>query len=150
VHKLQTKHKTQDTKHKQNTEHKQNKKMEKTQYTNKYRDLEERTTEYAKTIVGLCKSLTWDRINDCLIGQIVRSAGSVGANYREANEALGKKDFVYRLRVARKEAKETQHWLELIKEANPAAEEKLKSLFKETQEIRNILSAIIEKASTKL
>jgi four helix bundle protein len=42
----------------------------------------------------------------------------VGANYREANDALGKKDFIHRLKISRKEAKETIHWLELIGEAN--------------------------------
>ncbi|MBI4709370.1 MAG: four helix bundle protein [Candidatus Portnoybacteria bacterium] len=121
--------------------------MEKTQSTNKYRELEERTTEFAKRIIRLCKELPTDNINKPLINQIIRSAGSVGANYREANEALGKKDFVHRLRIARKEAKETHHWLELIKEANPALEARMQNIFKETTEIRNILSAIIGKIS---
>jgi len=124
--------------------------MDKVQSTNRYRELENRTTEFAKRIIRLCKELPKDRINNPLVNQIVRSAGSVGANYREANEALGKKDFAHRLRIARKEAKETQHWLELIEEANPEVSERMKSLFKETQEIRNILSAIIDKASAKL
>ncbi len=120
--------------------------MDKVQSTNRYRELENRTTEFAKRIIRLCKELPKDRINNPLVNQIVRSAGSVGANYREANEALGKKDFAHRLRIARKEAKETQHWLELIEEANPELSERMNSLFKETQEIRSILSAIIEKA----
>jgi len=124
--------------------------MDKVQSTNRYRELENRTTEFAKRIIRLCKELPKDRINNPLVNQIVRSAGSVGANYREANEALGKKDFAHRLRIARKEAKETQHWLELIEEANPEVSERMKSLFTETQEIRNILSAIIDKASAKL
>ena len=72
---------------------------------NRYRDLEERTTEFAKRIIRLCKELPKDRINNPLVGQIIRSSGSIGANYREANEALGKKDFAHRLRIARKEAK---------------------------------------------
>lgn len=119
--------------------------MDKAQNTNRYRELENRTTEFAKRIIRLCKELPKDRINNSLVSQIVRSAGSVGANYREANESLGKKDFAHRLRIARKEAKETQHWLELIKETNPALEKRMENLFQETQEIRNILSAIIDK-----
>ncbi|OGI25259.1 MAG: hypothetical protein A3J76_05410 [Candidatus Moranbacteria bacterium RBG_13_45_13] len=113
---------------------------------NKYRDFENRTTEFAKRIIRLCKALSKNTINYPLVGQIVRSAGSVGANYREANEAISKKDFVHRLRIARKEAKETEHWLDLIKESNPEFDKKMNNLFQETKEIRNILSAIIKKA----
>jgi four helix bundle protein len=71
------------------------------------------------------------------------------ANYREANEALGKKDFVHRLRIARKECKETDHWLILIEEANQDFSKRMEALFGECHEIRNILSAIITKASDK-
>jgi len=102
---------------------------EKTQNTNKYRDLEERTTKFARKIIGLRKGLPKDRIINPLFSQIIRSAGSVGANYREANEALGKKDFIYRLRISRKEAKETYYWLELIKESAPQFSEKMTALF---------------------
>ncbi|MBI2831517.1 MAG: four helix bundle protein [Chloroflexi bacterium] len=66
----------------------------------------------------LCKELPENPINGRLIGQVVGAAGSIGANYREANDALGKKDFVQRLKIARREAKESLHWLELILEAN--------------------------------
>ncbi len=108
-------------------------------------DSEQRTTDFAKRIIRLCKELPKNIINNPLISQIVRSSGSVGANYREANDALGKKDFVHRLRISRKEAKETKHWLELITEANLGVENKLKDLKQENQELINILSAIIVK-----
>ena len=111
--------------------------------------MEERTTDFAKRIIRLCKELSRDTINRRLIDQIVRSSGSVGANYREANEAISKKDFLYRLRISRKEAKETEHWLELIQEANPKVTGRMKDLFQEIKEIRNILSAIIDKANKK-
>jgi len=114
--------------------------------TNKYRDLEKRTTEFAKRVIRLCKALPKGVINNRLVDQIIRSAGSVGANYREANEAVGKNDFMYRLRIARKECKETDHWLELISETNPDFEERMKELFQECAELRNILSSIIEKS----
>lgn len=85
-------------------------------------------------------------INFTLIGQLVRAAGSVGANYREANEALSQKDFVHRMRITRKEAKESSYWLELVKEANPNIGEEVNKLYKESRELRNIFSSILSKA----
>ena len=77
------------------------------------------------------------------------SAGSVGANYREANDALGKKDFIYRLKIARKEAKEIIHWLELIEEANPEFKPRMQELKQEAKELKNILLSIINKNNKK-
>jgi len=108
-------------------------------------DLEERTTEFAKGIVRLCRELPQNSMNSRLVGQITGSAGSVGANYREANDALGKKDFVHRLKISRKETKETIHWLEIIEEADPEFKSKIQNLKKEAIELRNILSSIILK-----
>ena len=109
-------------------------------------DLEERSTEFAKKVICLCKSLPRNPINDRLTGQTVGSAGSVGANYREANDALGKKDFVHRLRIARKETKEVIHWLVLIAEANSNFQLKINELIKEANELKKIFSSIIEKS----
>jgi four helix bundle protein len=91
-------------------------------------DLEKRTTEYAKAVIRLCKYLPINPINDRLTGQAVGSAGSVGANYREANDALGKKDFILRLKIAHREAKESLYWLELILEANTDKELEVKPI----------------------
>ena len=77
--------------------------------------------------------------------QLVRSAGSIGANYIEANEALGKKDFVMRARIARKEAKETRYWIELT-ECKDNQSETRKALLQESTELLKILSAIINKS----
>ena len=123
--------------------------MPKTQITNKYRDLEERTLEFGKRIIRMCKALPRNTVNFKLIDQCVRSGTSIGANYREANEALGKKDFLYRIRISRKEAKETSYWLELIIEANLDMKDKIEPLLKESFEIRNILSSILEKSQKK-
>ncbi|MEK7162393.1 MAG: four helix bundle protein [Patescibacteria group bacterium] len=112
-------------------------------------DLENRTTEFAKRVIHLCKALPKNSMNSRLVGQIVGSAGSVGANYREANDSLGKKDFLHRLKISRKEAKETIHWLELIKEANPEFAYRMGDIQKEANELKNILSAIIQKAAVK-
>lgn len=108
-------------------------------------DLEGRTLDFAKKIIRLCKVLPNNTVNFKLVDQLVRSAGSIGANYREANDCLGKKDFGHRLRISRKEAKETIFWLELIIEANPETKEKADILLDECIQIRNILSAIIKK-----
>ena len=111
-------------------------------------DLEERTTEFAKKVIRLCRKLPKDSINIRLVPQAVSSSGSIGANYREANDALGKKDFIFRLRIARKEAKESIHWLDLLKEANletKGTEEEFSDCVKEAIELRNILSSMIKK-----
>ena len=81
-----------------------------TEIPNKKRyDLEKRTLEFAKNIIRLCKRLSKNTINIKLISQLINASGSVGANYREANEALSKKDFVYRMRITRKECKESSY-----------------------------------------
>lgn len=108
-------------------------------------NLEERTLKFAKNIIYLCKTINRNIINMKLIDQIIRSSGSIGANYLEANDSLGKKDFLHRLRIARKEAKETKYWIELILEANIDKKEIIMPLFNEVIEIKNILSAIINK-----
>lgn len=108
-------------------------------------DLEKRTTEFAKQIILLCRKLPKDAVNNRLVGQVVGSSGSIGANYREANDSLGKKDFAHRLKISRKETKETIHWLELIDIANQSFKEDISSLTKEAVELRSIFSAIIKK-----
>lgn len=112
-------------------------------------DLEERTTEFAKRVIRLCKALPKNSINYRLIGQAVGSAESVGANYREANDALGKKDFIHRLKIARKEAKEIIHWLELVEEANLKLKPRMQDLKQEARELKNILSSIINKSEKR-
>lgn len=108
-------------------------------------DLEDRTLSFAKKIIRICDKLPHSTVNFKLIDQLIRSAGSVGANYREANDSLGKKDFTHRLRIARKEAKETIFWLELVLEQNPELKQEIVILIDECSQLRNILSAIITK-----
>jgi four helix bundle protein len=77
--------------------------------------------------------------------QIVRSSGSIGANYIEANESLGDKDKAMRLKISRKEAKETIYWLTIMKETNPELRITVEGLINEANELKNILSSIINK-----
>ena len=111
-------------------------------------DLEERTLEFAKAVRLLAKALPRTVANAEDMKQLIRSSGSVGANYREANEALSRKDFLMRVRISRKEAKESVYWLTLIREtnllANPIA---VDQLIREAGELTRILSAIAAKAA---
>ena len=110
-------------------------------------DLEERTLEFAKQVIKLCKQLPQNVINKELIAQLIRASGSVGANYREANDALSKKDFNHRIKITRKEAKESSYWLELLKEANPEYREEISKLLTEAVELKKIFSSIADKCS---
>ncbi len=106
-------------------------------------DLEDRTLEFSKRIIRMCKSLPRNNVNEVLTKQILRSGSSVGANYIEANEALSKKDFKHRMKISRKEVKETTYWLNLIIESNNNFENRIRPLAEESIEIRKILSSII-------
>ena len=79
--------------------------------------------------------------------QVLKSSGSVGANYREANESLSKKDFLLRIKISRKEAKESAYWLRLIHETNNLKNANdAKRLIQEANELKKILSSILEKS----
>jgi len=111
-------------------------------------DLEERTEKLAIEVRNFIKILpkTLSNLEDAK--QLVRSSGSIGANYIEANESLSRKDFVMRIKISRKEAKESIYWLNIIQKSNNLDEQtniKCESLIKESGEIRNILSAILKK-----
>jgi len=119
--------------------------MTKTIKEKKY-DLEERTYRFARDVIILCRKLARDTVNNKLIGQLTASSGSVGANYIEANEALSKKDFLYRIRISRKEAKESSYWLRLMNEVNAGFGSEIERIYNESLELRNIMTAILEKS----
>lgn len=77
--------------------------------------------------------------------QLVRAAGSVGANYIEANEALSKKDFLMRIKISKKEAKESRFWLQLTIATSNSLHSK-EALIQEATELMNILGAILNKS----
>jgi len=72
-------------------------------------DLEERTILFSKNVVDFCKKLSKNLIANPLISQLIRSATSIGANYMEADEASSKRDFINKICIAKKEAKETKY-----------------------------------------
>jgi four helix bundle protein len=110
-------------------------------------DLEDRTFQFAKSVALYIKELPKSVSNLEYSRQVVDSSGSVGANYIEANEALSKKDFVMRIKICRKEAKESAYWLRLIVETN---DEKWKQegqkLLNEASELKKIFSSILTKS----
>src|SRR5690606_18502146 len=77
-------------------------------------DLEERTATFGENIVRFAKTIPVNDVTRPLIGQLVRSATSVGANYCEANDAETKRDFRHKIGLCRKESRETKHWLRMI------------------------------------
>lgn len=113
--------------------------------SNKKYDLEDRTLKYAKDVRKHLRNVPKDLINNEDIKQCVRSSGSIGANYREANEALGKKDFLMRIKISRKESKETIYWLNLIL-CNQDQEVERDRLIQEGTELMKIFGAILEKS----
>lgn len=107
-------------------------------------DLEERTLNFARKINEYVKNLPGTISNIENGKQLVRAAGSVGANYIEANEALSKRDLCHRIKIARKEAKESRFWLYLV-EPRSVAEVLKHKLIQEATELIKILSAILLK-----
>jgi len=108
-------------------------------------DLEDRTLIFALNVRELTKKLRQTISNLEYSKQLIRSSASVGANYIEANESLGKKDFAMRIRICRKEAKESRYWLRLI-ESDTEQEMENKRLQDETTQLIKIFTAILQKS----
>ena len=106
-------------------------------------DLEERTTAFGEKVIVFARSIALDEITRPLIDQMVRSGTSIGANYREANEASSKKDFRNKICITKKEANETRHWLRLIMTASPSKAAESKKLMSEVNELVLIFGRIV-------
>lgn len=105
-------------------------------------DLEFRTTEFSKSLIKVCREIAKTPYNQNIISQVLRSGTSVGANYREANGGVSKKDFNNKIHICKKEAKETLYWLELLVDCEPEHLAKISVLEKETLELILIFSKI--------
>jgi len=104
-------------------------------------DLEDRTFEFARSVREYCSRLPKNTHNYEDGKQVIRSSGSVGANYIEANDSFSSKDRILRLKIAKKEARESEYWLKLLKA--PV------ELIQESKELSLILATIIDKLSKK-
>jgi four helix bundle protein len=105
-------------------------------------DLPDRTLAFAKDVRIFLHSLPQNRLALEDYKQLTRSSGSIGANYLEANESLSKKDFAMRIKIAKKEARESIFWLELLS-VSEESEQELHALLTEATEIMNLLGAIL-------
>ena len=108
-------------------------------------DLAERTSRFGVEIIVFAKNIRESNINKSIISQLIRSATSIGANYMEADCAESKKDFVHKIGICKKEAKETTHWLHMLATAEADKAEKCRKLWQETHELTLIFSAIVQR-----
>jgi four helix bundle protein len=114
--------------------------------TSRY-DLEDRTFVFARNVRELTKQIPKTVANIEDTKQVVRASGSVGANYIEANESLSKKDFLLRIKICRKEAKESRYWLRLIDAGDDSTVKKYRDdLIREATELTSIFGSILRKS----
>lgn len=112
-------------------------------------DLEERTAKFGENIITFAKKIPVNETTKPLISQFIRAGTSVGANYCEADESESKKDFCHKIRISKKESRETKHWLRMIVVAVPELKEEAKKLWIEAKELTLIFNAIVNKVKAK-
>ncbi len=105
-------------------------------------DLSERTACFGEAVIAFAKKVPKNAITLPLISQLVKSGTSVGANYGEADEAVSKKDFRFKIGTCKKESRETKHWLRMIVAADDATKEDARVLWQEAKELHLIFAAI--------
>jgi len=113
---------------------------------NKHYDLEERTFRFAEKVRDFVKKIPKTLSNLEYARQLIRSSSSVGANYIEANESLSKKDFLMRIKICRKESKESIFWLRLIEVKNETEVKEKESLIGEATQLMKIFGSIVVKS----
>jgi four helix bundle protein len=108
-------------------------------------DLEERTAVFGEAVIAFCKQVPGTAVTLPLISQLVRSGTSVGANYVEADDAHSKKDFVHKIGICKREARESKHWLRMVATADPTQKTEARRLWQEAKELYLIFAAIMRK-----
>jgi four helix bundle protein len=109
------------------------------------KDLEQRTKRFALAAIKFSSSLPRTREIDILMRQLIRSATSIGANYREANRGVSRADFANKIGTVQKEAAETQYWLEILIESGLATDGSARELLQESSELLAIFASIGKK-----
>jgi len=107
--------------------------------------IHKRIFDFVVRVLNLVKALPKTNQNLVLINQITRSVTSIGANDQEADGATTKKDFIRCYTIVKKEAKETNYWLQVIAETNEGFKQRMNQLVQEGREIEAIISSIIQK-----
>jgi four helix bundle protein len=113
-------------------------------------DLEERTFQFALHVRRCIAGTKWLREQWTDVDQVLRSSGSIAANYIEANNAISRPDFLFRIRISKKEASECRLWLRLLGETSQdeTLKQTLRTLYKESDELARILATILRKSLT--
>ncbi len=114
-----------------------------------YQDIKDRTFKFALRIIELSKTLYSKKENYILGNQLLRAGTSIGANAEEAVAAYSGDDFIYKMNISLKEARETHYWLRLIQGSNISEPGKLDELIAEAEEIKKVLGAIVSKLRGK-
>ncbi len=113
-------------------------------------DIRQRTLKFAVSIIKLTSLLPKNAAGFAIASQVVRSGMSIGANIEEAQDAASKKDFIRSMVIALKEARETEYWLRVIKEAELISGSKLDEGLQEVNELIKILTTIVKRSKLKL
>src|SRR6266403_4516956 len=106
------------------------------------KDLEQRTKRFGLGVIKFCSSLPRNREGDVLGRQLLRSATSIGANYREASRGVSRPDFAHKIGTVEKEAAETQYWIELLIESGLCSNAAANELHRESSELLAIFTTI--------
>lgn len=109
---------------------------------NSFNELENRCLEFSLNVKSFCSDVKQDLIHQDYILQVIRSSAAIGSNIIEANEKLGEDNLIHKMKIARKESKETIYWLHHFDES-----EERDFLLDEVDQLRKILSSIISKLS---
>ncbi|MEK7640489.1 MAG: four helix bundle protein [Patescibacteria group bacterium] len=117
--------------------------------TAKIYDLEERTAKFGEETIKFAKTIPDNLITKRIVPQLVASSTSLGANYCEADDAESSKDFVHKLGICKKEARETKHWLRMVATASPELRDQSRVLWQEAKELHLIFNAIFKKVRDK-
>ena len=108
-------------------------------------ELEQRTKRFAVALINALSELPYSKVLSVIANQLTRSGTSIGANYREANRAESKRDFVHKIGIVEKEASETVYWMDLLEESRLLTEEQradLTPLARESTELLAIFASI--------
>jgi four helix bundle protein len=109
-------------------------------------DLEERTAVFGENIIEFARKMPGNDITKRIIPQLIAAGTSIGSNYCEADCAESNRDFIHKMCVANKEAKESKHFLRMSSKACPELAEEARILWKEGHELNLIFTTIIKKA----
>lgn len=111
-------------------------------------ELKDRTKKFNVAVIKACESMPKTAAGFELAKQVIRSSGSVGANYRAARRAKSHADFIYKIEMVIEEADESMYWMEVITDANVLPESLTQPLIKEANELVSIFVATVKTVKT--